>query len=344
MANLLSVNGKLKSLYYQAGVEEERSSGYKVIDIGQPLVVRYLFFFLNFKTKGKREQIMISTFIKTAEEKQGAAEAINYYNPKTVFKEDMFRLTDFGGEVYGHELCYYTKSYLGESLRLTTKIMELDKIKDEAVVNAIQEGISRVSALPAFAEFLPYAAMAKTGVSAFAKIVDIFNRDDVIVDGHDLDLHFNRNNARRLQSGRIVCIPGKEEKSIMENYMLRSDNRLVEIDNSDKEYVESSYFVLQLNNEMNRLYENFDHFQSAADLLQKTNRGGDPKEFADRIVSVFQGYNDIDAVRKIEDLAFELEDEDSRKKLKALYKSMSPDMKRVYQTRINELLAQRETY
>ncbi len=53
MASLLSVNGKLRSLYYQAGVEEDRASGYKVIDIGEPLVMRYLYFFLNFKSKGK---------------------------------------------------------------------------------------------------------------------------------------------------------------------------------------------------------------------------------------------------------------------------------------------------
>ncbi len=137
-----------------------------------------------------------------------------------------------------------------------------------------------------------------------------------------------------------MCIPGKDEKSIMKNYKIRPDNRLAEINNDENEYVDSSYFVLQIHNEMNRLYENFDHFQSAADLLQKTNRGGDPTEFADSIVSVFQGYSDIDAVRKIEDLAFELDNEGSRKKLKALYKYMSPDMKRIYQSRINELLAQ----
>ena len=71
--------------------------------------------------------IMLSTFVKTAEEKQGAAEAINYYNPETIFQNGQFRLTDFGAQHYGHELCYYTKSYLGESLRFTTKIMELDK-------------------------------------------------------------------------------------------------------------------------------------------------------------------------------------------------------------------------
>lgn len=339
MACLLSVNGNLRSLYKQAGVEEERSIGYKALDIGEPLVVRYLYFFIKYEPNERENQLMISTFVKTMEEKQGAAEAINYYNPKTIFENGQFRLTDFGAQYYGHELCYYTKSYLGESLRLTTKIMELDKV-NKNLVKAIKGGISTIAGMPAFVEFLPYFALVSTGVSIFVKMADIFNRDDVIEPGYNLDLHFNRPNARRLQGGRIVCIPRKDEADFLNEYKLSRNNRLVDASNGE-EYTESAYYVLQVSNEKNSLYENFDYFQYAAELLAKTNRDN-PREVVDSIVSLTKGYSDIAAMRQIEELALDIDSPDSRKKVKGLYKSMTPDAQRLYQSRIEEMLASKE--
>ena len=339
MASLLSVNGKLRSLFFQAGAEEERSTGYKALDIGEPLIVRYLYFLLRFETKEDENELMISTFGKTTEEKEGAAEAINYFNPKTNFTNGQFRLSDFGAQYYGHELCYYTKSYLGESIRLTTKITELDKVDDE-LVKAIKTGVETIAGLPFFVEFLPYAALASTSLSIFEKLANIFNPDDVIVHGDDLDLHFNRNNARRLQSGRIVCVPKRDDGNFLagDKYKLTTDNRLV--DSDGHEYTESSYYVLQINNEKNSLYEKFDYFQNAAALLQKTNRGGDPREFVDGVVTLLQGSNDMYAVKQIEELAFDVNDEEGRKKVKALYKLMTSDMKRLYKSRVDDILVQ----
>lgn len=340
MVSILSVNGNLQSLYKQAGVEAERSTGYKALDIGEPLVVRYLYFFIKHETQEKKNELMISTFVKTAEEKQGAAEAINCYQPDIRFDDGVFQLTDFGAQYYGHELCYYTKSYLGESLRLTTKIMELDKL-DDSLVKAIKEGVSTISRMPIFAEFLPYFGLIDTGVPIIAKVTNFLNRDDVIVLGHDLDLHFNRNNAKRLQSGRIVCIPeGKDKSDFLDKYRLKPNNRLENISNG-KEYKESTYYVLQVNNEKNRLYENFDHFQHAAELLGKTNRSINPKEVVDSIVDITKGYSDMVAIRQIEELALDMDDQDSQKKVKALYKGMSSDMQMLYQSRVKEMLAQK---
>jgi len=339
MACLLSVSGNLRSLYKQVGVEEERSVGYKALDIGEPLVVRYLYFFIKYESCERENELMISTFVKTTEEKQGAAEAINYYNPKVIFEDGQFRLADFGAQHYGHGLCYYTKSYLGESLRLTTKIMELDKV-DKDLVKAIKGGISYISGMPAFAEFLPYFALANTGVSIATKMTNIFNRDDVIEPGYDLDLHFDRPSARRLQSGRIVCIPRKEEADFLNEpngYKLSRNNRLVDASNG-KEYTESTYYVLQINNEENNLYENFEYFQYAAELLAKTNRDN-PREVVDSLVNVAKGYGDIAAMRQIDKLALDMDAPYSRKKVKAFYKSMTPDAQRLYQSRIKEMLA-----
>ena len=120
--------------------------------------------------------------------------------------------------------------------------MELDRV-DDKVVKAIQKGIGMAASLPVFAEFLPYAAGASVGVSLFQKIINVFNRDDPIIKGHDLDLHFNLENVSRLQSGRIVCVTGDmSEKQLTsgKRYKLSENNRLID-KNTNKEYTKNSY-------------------------------------------------------------------------------------------------------
>ena len=51
--SLLSINGKLRSLYNVAVAKEKRSTGYKQVEIGEPLIVRYLYFYLKHKTYEK---------------------------------------------------------------------------------------------------------------------------------------------------------------------------------------------------------------------------------------------------------------------------------------------------
>jgi hypothetical protein len=337
-ASLLSVNGKLRSLYDSASVNEDRAYGYKQVEIAQPLVVRYLYFFLKHKGQETQNELMISTFVKATETKEGAAEAINYFEKEAKFdKNDQLRIKDFGAERYGHPLCYYTKSYLGESLYLTTKIMELDKV-DSKVVNAIQRGIGKVSSMPAFAAFLPYAAGASVGVSLFQKLIDLFNEDDAIVAGHDLDLHFDLENVRHLQSGRIVCINEKEESDFLSGgkYELSQDNRLIDM-TTGNEYNKSSYFVIQIDSKPNKKLETFDYFFGASDLLKQTNRGGDPAEIVTTIVNLFRGYQDLVAIREIEDLSIDADDENIKKKIRAWHKSMSRDIRSLYLARVKEL-------
>jgi hypothetical protein len=338
-ASVLSVNGKLRSLYDVAAAKEKRTTGYTQVDIGKPLIMRYLYFHLKHKTYEKKNQLMISTFIKCKETKEAAAEAINYFNREVKFNmKDEFRLDAFGGEHYGHALSYYTKSYLGESLYMTTKIMELDKV-DTKVVKAIQKGIGTVAALPVFAEFLPYAAGATVGVSLFQKIVNLFNQDDPIIKGHDLDLHFNLENVARLQSGRIVCVTGDmSEKQLLSpgKYKLSDNNRLIEA-KTKEEYTGSSYFVLQIDSKANKKLEAFDYYLGAADLLKEMNRGGNPAEIVSTVVDMFKGYNDIRAIEEIEDLSIDADDEETKNRIKALYKSMSNETRKIYKDRVKEL-------
>ncbi len=336
MASFLSVDGELQSLYEIPGPESPRAQGYQPVEIGKPLMIRYLFFLIKWGTEDKKDQErMISSFVKTKEEKPGVAESINYFSPEAFFKGGTFELEDIGGQFYGHELAYYTKSYLGESVRLTTKIMELDNAKE--IADPIKSGISTVAGLPMLAPFLSYISLASSGVSIAEKLINLFNRDDTILPGFDLDLHYRLSHERQLQSGRIVCVPklgaGKE---FSEQYRLSPTNRIVSKENGTP-LPSRTYFVLQVNSRANKLYENFDYFRDAASLMEQTNRGGDPNEYVNAVVDMLKAHGDFDAMREIEDLALDSDDEGSVRKAKALLKVMSADARRLFQPRFASL-------
>ena len=334
-ARLFSVNGTLQSLYESAGASDARSASYTPVDVGQPLVVQYLRFFLRHKPESGRNEVMISTFVKAAEARVAAAEAVNYFDPAARFDDDRLNLSHFGGENYGHPLIYYTKSYLGESLYLTTKIMEIDRI-DQDVVKAIQGGLAFASSLPTFTSFLPYAAGASVGTRVIADLVNFLDRDDEIVEGHDLDLRFGVPNTPRMQSGRIVCVQEREEKEILGRFELSVANKLVEI-GSNREYQDTSYFVIQVDSKTHRKFASFDHYLGAAELLEKTNRRGGARELVASLTEVLEGHNDLSAIREIEDLSADRDDPAVRKRIKALHRAMSSNTRTLYEERVKAL-------
>ena len=109
---LFSVNGALRDLYEEAA-EEPRAHGYAPVAVGQPLLVRYLHFHLRHPGGEGRHELLISTFLKAAENKSAAAEAINYFDDEARFEGGALTIRDFGGEKYGHPLVYYSRSYRG---------------------------------------------------------------------------------------------------------------------------------------------------------------------------------------------------------------------------------------
>jgi len=331
-----SANGKLGSMYKPHSVtEEERTFNYQQVRIGEPLQVRYLRFLLHHEKAelNKDEQVMVSTFIKNKETKQAGAEAINLFDPQARFSKDKtLSISDFGAQNYGHPLCYYTKSYLGESLYFTAKIMELDKV-DRNLIDAIQKGVGSVASLPAFTAFLPYAAGFSIGVKLFEELVNLFDKDDPIIGRHNLDLYFDSQNSPRLQSGRIVCIDGVDDSFPEDNYELTTENILVDCQ-TKKEYTDTSYFVLQVDAKQNECLESFDYFLGAAELFQKTNRSGNPIELVNSVTSLCQSYNDVKAISKINSL--NPNDEKDKEIIDALYKSMSPEVQRFIKDKVSE--------
>lgn len=342
MANLLSVNGNLEKMNKVPGADLTRTTDYTEIKIGEPLVVRYLYFFLNLPEAGdsKKEEVMLSSFVKTKEEKQGAAEAINYYNPETAFEKDQCRISTFGGMTYGHKLCYYTKSYQGEPIKMTTKIMELDKLNLK--LDEISDRIIPFGALPLFVDYLPYVAATKSILGVLEKLWNFLDKDDPIIPKHDLDMYFRVNHESKLQSGRVLCVHGKSEDDILgKKYHLdNQSNRLLD-KNTGEEYTDTSYFVVQVDSKAYPRFEKFKYYQGTAELLSKTNRRRNIMEFVDVMVDGLQSYNDIITVRQIEKLEYSFDPPEERvKKAQALYKNMSEEFIPVYRDKFNNLIKQ----
>ena len=335
---LFSVNGELRDMYEETA-EEKRAHGYAPVAIGQPLLIRYLHFHLRHPGGEGQHELMISTFLKADENKSASAEAINYFNDEAHFEGGALAIRDFGGEKYGHPLVYYSKSYRGESLYLTTRIMELDGV-DGAPRAALRGSLSTLGGLPMFSQYLPLLAVGTAAAGVFTRLVRLFNRDDEIIAGHDVDLHFGRMHARRLQSGRILCVPRSPapKAELIGSYRLRQDNVLVARDDEAAEYDGASYFVLQVDARRNRALENFNHFVGAADLLAKTNRGGAVTDVLNEVVDVARKAADIDALLDIETLAIDAGDARVRQEIRAIYKSLSPEIQTLYNRRTQEIL------
>ena len=335
---LFSVNGELRDLYAEAA-DEPRAHGYAPVAIGQPLLIRYLHFHLRHPGREGDHELLISTFLKADENKNAAAEAINYFDDEARFEGGALTIRDFGGEKYGHPLVYYSKSYRGESLYLTTRIMELDGV-DGATRRALRGNLTTLGGLPMFAQYLPLLAAGGAAAGLVARLVGLFNRDDAIVDGHDLDLHFDRMHARRLQSGRILCVPRSPapKAELAAGYRLRPDNVLAARDDETAAFDAASYFVLQIDARRNRALEDFDHFVGAADLLAKTNRGGAAADVLNEVVDVARKAADVDALLDIEKLALDAGEARVRQEIRAIYKSLSPEIQALYGPRTREIL------
>ena len=340
---LFSVNGALRDLYEEAAPgarDEPRAHGYAPVAIGQPLLVRYLHFHLRHPGGEGEHELMVSTFLKADENKSAAAEAINYFDDDARFEGGALTIRDFGGEKYGHPLVYYSRSYRGESLYLTTRIMELDGV-DGATRRALRGSLTTLGGLPMFAQYLPLVAAGGAAAGVLARLVNLFDRDDAIIDGHNVDLHFDRMHARRLQSGRILCLPRSPapKAEVAARYRLRPDNVLVARDDEAAAYTGASYFVLQVDARRNRALEDFDHFVGAADLLAKTNRRGAAADVLNEVVDVARKAADVDGLLDIEKLALDAADARARQEIRAIYKSLSPEIQALYSRRTQEILS-----
>ncbi len=336
---VISVNGELRSAFAPVPDGDAHASPYAAVALGQPVVVEYRR--ISLKNSGKpQRRLMVSTYFKAQEEKNSSAEAVSYFSPSAVFSNDgRFELVDFGGKDYGHPLCYYTRAFAGETLRLTVYPSELHKV-DNNVVKALNASVGVIGGLPMFAQFLPYLTLAKAGVNVFAALVNIFHHDDVYA-SISCDLHFAQPDARILQSGRFACVPDIDENNVVTDDTLLGHYRLTPesmlVTKTDGKEFAGSYFVIAVDAVERKPYEKFDYYQGAAALLEMTNRGGNLADILNQVSSYGASYNDMETVKRLESLRPKAADPATQKEASALFQSLSSDMKLIYQDRFNKV-------
>lgn len=331
-ATLLSVNGQLQSSYKAAPpIDARRSTDYNPVDIGRPLIVRYMRFFLKHGNRSTPQTIMLSNFAKTSEAKPGESEAITYFNDDARFKSGEFAVSDFGGALYGHPLIYYTKSYLGQSIKLTTRYFDINNsTAAKSIADTLKSAVEQAGKLPVLGGLLPYVGLVKGGIDLFKSILDFFTTDQAIADDHEADLYFDEPDQRQLQSGRYVCIPGASDRDFEEKgFRLADGNVLLKPDGT--EYRDSTYFVFRVDSRRVDHYEGFDYFAKAAEFMARTNRTAPS---AQRVVSelsaLMRGALDAEAVLEIQKLAPNAGDAAVRQKIEALFNGLSPEMQAAF--------------
>ena len=338
MGIVISINKQLRDSY--ENYDDVREKNYKKIQIGEPLIMQYCRFFLNSEDLGNNNQLLISTFRKK-EELRAGSEAFNYYNPKQKATDGKIDMSDFGGENYGHNLCYYTKSYLGESIFFTTKIVEADR-GDWKILNDIQGGITSFGSLPILAQYLPYLTIIDEGFNLFTKLIKYLDKDDIIYK-QPVDLHFNKINLRQLQSGRYVLVKSMGKKEIIDTLKLENDNRLY-YKKTNKPFIKSSYFVIRINSEEHQQYDNFDYHQDMAAMIETLNRKKliNTKDIIEDFVNMYQSYNDIKTAREIKSnitkhIILGNTSPDNLNYIQALYSSLSAENQALHASLMKEL-------
>ncbi len=341
MAYAITQNGTLRSMFDELPVDDAdtpRSQQYDPVDIGQPLVVEYLYIQLApTHGGGQDDEVLISSLVKTEEQREAAAEAITAFRKGINFSTGPFQLDDWGGAQYGHPLCYYTGSYLGEAVRITTRASEIDGEIVRAL-ERVRTGVSSISSLPIFMEFLPFVLGVNTGLKIVSRVSRLFKKDEILLRDQSVDLEFDRTHARRLQSGRVVGVPAfSDDQALIDSGLkLTKQSRL--IDANDQDYA-GSYFVLRVNRKKMRKYEDFDHFQGAAAILALTNRQEDVVQASvDALVEIARGVDALRTITDIEELYHDRDEDEVQAQIKALFKLLPRELQIAYEKRLEGVL------
>jgi len=331
---MYSIGGQLISIYDDVpSSTPEHSQKYNPIQLGEPLVIRYKKFFINEPTSAnKKEEIMLSTFLTSSESANPATETVNFYDDKMQFDSEGKKYFDPArADNYGNQLIYYTKSYLGEPILMTTSVMELD---NQNYTDILNKALSTASTLPFFIEYLPHIVVAQTISDWLGKLWNFLDKDDEIMGRMSLNLYYERDFSEKLRHGRYVCVKGLEESDLL-GFKLKTDNTL--LDPSGQPYEGSSYFVTQVDSKYEEEYENFQNAQASAELLALTNRkeGSDLQGFLNVSIEAASAYSDIETLNKMEKIQNRLSQTGMLDKYKAYYNNLSSETQERYSIHYN---------
>lgn len=313
-------NGPLMS------TDEERPEIPKAEE-GKPLYIRYSNFHLNLKDVSDRKtKVLITTQAEADEKITKAPPFVTRWDDEAGANIPVYNFRDWGAARAGHPMIFYSKAYLGETVRFTTYVWEIDKA-DEELFSAIGNLLDTGSSLPVFLDLVPTLGAAKLALNLLKGVINWIDKDDPVIRGKDIDL----GSTRLLRPGRYVVSIGIGEQDLIANHKLDG----LQLKTKAGADVTSSYFTFDVLSQAQPKLEKFDQFAGAAEVLARTNRGasGGAKEGVELAAEALGAYSDF---KILDDIDINKRD---KKRLEALRKRLSPGMQRALEAYLDDLIA-----
>lgn len=318
------------------------------IEIGKPIGISLLSFFPGIIKKdwGGKAEIMITSEIRFGPLNQAAPRRINMLLQGYNFTQAP-TISDYGGDVYGDPMLYYSKAYAGQRVGMTLRGVETDKFKP-STWKGMDKLISTIGGLVFFTAAAPYLAYLSIAKNIAKILIKAISRNDRLQTVR-ADLYFSEENKKILQAGRYLIWAqqqGAGSTTLAKNYKLTGSgaaepNRLVSIKDSSPFKV-TPYFVVQIDRKARKAYGDFEIGAGSAKLLE--NWGDKPlgTTIFDSIQQLAEQVNDAKQLTKIEDLIHDLkkaENGDEKQKIKEKIKAHTELFTKNNSELLSELLA-----
>jgi len=318
------------------------------LEIGKPLAMSMLSFFPGTIKNdwGGKAEIMITSEIRFGPMNQAAPRRINMLLQKYNFRQAPV-ISDYGGDVYGDPMLYYSKAYAGQRIGLTLRGVETDKISRNTW-KGMEKVISTVGNLALFTSAVPYIGYISIAKNVIRILSKALVRNDRLQTSR-VDLYFKEDNKKLLQTGRYLIWEhgkGATWATMIKNYRLTGagapePNQLVSVKDGSP-FKLAPYFVVQIDRKARKAYADFEIGAGSAELLDNWGDKSQGATVLDAIQQLAEQVNDARQLTQIEDLVSDLkkaETDEEKAMIREQIKAHSELFTKNNSALLNELLA-----
>ena len=319
------------------------------IEIGRPIAVSLASFFPGKIKKdwGGKAEIMISSHVRYGPSNRPAPRRVNMLLQRYDF-ESAEPITNYGGDVYGDRMLYYSKAYAGQRLGITLRGVETDKINPRTW-KGMKNAISTIGSLALFTPAAPYLAFLGVAQNLVEILVRAINRNERLQTSR-ADLYFDEDNQKILQTGRYLIWEPKQgagSPTIKRDYRLSSasagaDEPNILVSRDGIPFKLTPYFVLCIDRKARSAYTDFEIGSGSAELLESFGDKPLAETVFHSVRQIAKQVNDAKQLNSIEDSIRDLrnaETDDERLEIKKRIKAHSRLFTKNNAELLNELLS-----
>jgi hypothetical protein len=297
MALLLSIDGSLT-----VATNKHPGGKYKPVAINKP-------------EWGGRAELMFTSQVRVGPINKPAPRLVNMILRRYNFKAAV-PVQNYGGDVYGDKMLYYTKAYAGQRVGITLRGVELDKVGPKTW-EGITSTLTSIGTLARFTPAAPYLAAAGLAAKLAKTFLRAIKRNDRLT-VQRTDFYFDEYNQKLLQAGRyLFWTGGVRTNSMQKNYRLTGKgdpepNRLVNKTDGSL-FRNTPYIVVQIDGKRRRAYEDFEIGAGSAELLEAWGDKDAGAEIFQTIRELASQVNDARQLKEIIGLKEDLKKAKTRK-------------------------------